>query len=144
MFKVSKMFIEDYEQIKDTFNEFDDFWSPENLKSELQAENREYVVVKDEEGLIVGFAGIILSVDDAEITNIVTKKDKRRQGIGSILINELIKISKEKGKDNISLEVNEENEHAIKLYEKNGFEVVGRRKNYYNNKNDAIIMTKYF
>ena len=72
MFKVSKMFIEDYEQIKDAFNEFDDFWSPENLKSELQAENREYVVVKDEEGLIVGFAGIILSVDDAEITNIVT------------------------------------------------------------------------
>lgn len=144
MFKVSKMFIEDYEQIKDAFNEFDDFWSPENLKSELQAENREYVVVKDKEGLIVGFAGIILSVDDAEITNIVTKKDKRRQGIGSILINELIKISKEKGKDNISLEVNEENEYAIKLYEKNGFEVVGRRKNYYNNKNDAIIMTKYF
>ena len=143
MFKVSKMLLEDFEEIKDKFNEFDDFWSPVNLESELKAENREYIVVKDEDE-IVGFAGIILSVDDAEITNIVTKKNRRREGIGTLLINELIRLSKEKGKDNISLEVNEENENAIKLYEKSGFQVLGRRKKYYNNKNDALIMTKYF
>lgn len=143
MFKVSKMRLEDFEKIKDNFNEFDDFWSPENLESELKAENREYIVVKDNDE-IVGFAGIILSVDDAEITNIVTKKNRRREGIGDILLNELINISKEKGKDNLSLEVNEENEYAIRLYEKNGFQVLGRRKKYYNNTNDAIIMTKYF
>jgi len=143
MFKVSKMLIEDCEKIKDKFDEFDDFWSFENLESELKAENREYIVAKDGKE-IVGFAGIIISLDDAEITNIVTKKDRRREGIGNALLNELIRISKEKGKDNLSLEVNEENEYAIRLYEKNGFQVLGRRKKYYNNTNDALIMTKYF
>lgn len=44
----------------------------------------------------------------------------------------------------ITLEVNEENEPAIKLYKKYGFNILGKRKNYYNNMHDAYIMTKYF
>ena len=47
-------------------------------------------------------------------------------------------------KDTISLEVNEINEPAINLYKKAGFEIVGKRKKYYDGKNDAIIMTKFF
>lgn len=44
----------------------------------------------------------------------------------------------------ITLEVNEKNLPAIHLYEKYGFEKVGIRKKYYDNKYDAYIMTKYF
>ncbi|MCI9366191.1 MAG: GNAT family N-acetyltransferase [Clostridia bacterium] len=44
----------------------------------------------------------------------------------------------------ITLEVNEENKPAIHLYEKYGFQTVGTRKRYYDNKFDAYIMTKYF
>ena len=47
-------------------------------------------------------------------------------------------------KKDISLEVNEENDAAINLYKKAGFEEVGIRKKYYNGKNNAIIMTKKF
>ena len=63
-------------------------------------------------------------------------------GIGSKLLEELIK----KAKDTstlITLEVNEENKPAIHLYEKYGFKLLGKRKNYYKD-NDALIMTKYF
>ena len=44
----------------------------------------------------------------------------------------------------ITLEVNVQNTPAIHLYEKYGFETIGKRKKYYNNQFDAFIMTKYF
>ena len=53
-------------------------------------------------------------------------------------------MAKEYEKDNISLEVNENNNAAIELYKKFNFEIVGCRKKYYNGKDNAIIMTKMF
>lgn len=138
------MTLEDYEKIKDILiEEFDDFWRPSILESELKSENSKYIVAK-ENGNIVGFAGIWFSPIDAEITNIVTKKTERKRGIGALLLGKLIEMAKEAEKDNISLEVNENNILAGMLYERAGFEVVGIRKNYYNGKDNAIIMTKYF
>lgn len=138
------MTLQDYEEIKDILiEEFDDFWRPSILESELKSENSKYIVAK-EDGNIVGFAGIWFSPIDAEITNIVTKKTERKRGIGTLLLDKLIKMAKEAGKDNISLEVNENNIAAGILYESAGFEIAGIRKKYYNGKDNAIIMTKYF
>ncbi len=138
------MTLKDYEDIKDILiDEFDDFWRPSILESELKSENSKYIVAK-ENGEIVGFAGLWFSPIDAEITNIVTKKTERKRGIGTLLLGKLIEMAKEEKKDNISLEVNENNIAAGILYESAGFEVVGIRKNYYNGEDNAIIMTKYF
>ncbi len=138
------MTLKDYEDIKDILiDEFDDFWRPSILESELKSENSKYIVAK-ENGEIVGFAGLWFSPIDAEITNIVTKKTERKRGIGTLLLGKLIEMAKEEKKDNISLEVNENNVAAGILYESAGFEVVGIRKNYYNGEDNAIIMTKYF
>lgn len=140
--EIQEMNMSDYEQIKDILQiEFDEFWTPSVLKSELESKNSKYVVAKLRNE-IIGFAGIIISPVNAEITNIVVRKDFRRKGVGSNLLNKLIEMSKENGKDEISLEVNEKNECAIDLYEKNNFEILGRRKKYYKNQDDAIIMTK--
>lgn len=137
------MNLEDYEEIKDILiDEFDEFWKPSILESELKSENSKYIVAK-ENGVIVGFAGLWFSPIDAEITNIVTKKSERKRGIASLLLDRLIEMAKEEKRDNISLEVNENNIPAGLLYEKAGFEVVGIRKKYYNGKDNAIIMTKY-
>lgn len=73
--------------------------------------------------------------------NIVVKKDNRNLGIGSKLLEEIIKISKSLKAKSITLEVNENNLPAIKLYKKYGFNQVGLRKKYYNNKDNAILMT---
>lgn len=73
--------------------------------------------------------------------NIVVKKNKRNEGIGSALLKETIHISTKLKAKTITLEVNKNNEPAIKLYKKYGFEQVGLRKKYYNNKEDAILMT---
>lgn len=55
------MTLEDYEEIKDVLLEdFDDFWKPSILESELKSENSKYVVAKVD-GNIVGFAGLWFS-----------------------------------------------------------------------------------
>ena len=144
MVKIEEMSLLDFEAIKDSLqSEFDDFWTESILKSELENENSKYIVAKENKN-IVGFAGIIILPDDVEITNIVTKKSERKKGIVNLLLDKLIIMARDTGKGNISLEVNEKNIIAINLYEKFGFETVGRRKKYYNQKEDAIIMTKNF
>ncbi len=139
---IEKMTIKDYEIIKDNLQEeFDEFWSASILKSELENKNSKYIVAKEGKK-ILGFAGIIILPDDVEITNIVTKKSERKKGIGNLLLDKIIEISRETKKEIISLEVNEKNSIAIKLYEKFGFKKVGLRRKYYKGIENAIIMTR--
>ena len=141
--EISTMNISDLDLIKDILlSDFDDFWNYNTFKNELLNPNSKYIVAR-KDNTIVGFAGIWKSVDDVHITNIVTAKNVRRQNIGSILLSNLINLAQnEKNITSITLEVNSNNIPAQKLYEKFGFEVVGLRKKYYNNTDDAIIYTK--
>lgn len=141
--KISRMTVSDLNEIEDIlFSDFDDFWNINTFKNELLNPNSKYIVAKiDNE--IVGYAGIWKAVDDVHITNIVTAKNFRRQNIGTILLSHLIEMAKAEPEiTSITLEVNCNNLPAKKLYEKFGFKVVGLRKKYYNNIDDAIIMTK--
>lgn len=141
MIEIKDMSLEHLENIKDVLNsEFDDFWNYNILKEELNSQNSCYIValLNNE---IVGFAGIKFIVNEADIMNIVTKKTFRNKGIGKLLLENLIQLAKSLNLTSITLEVNEENAPAIHLYKKFGFEILGIRKNYYQNK-DGIIMTK--
>ena len=132
----------DLSLIKDILiDDFDDFWTYDVLQEELNNPNSEYFVAKLENN-ILGFAGIWKSVDDVHITDIVVKKSNRQTGIGSKLLEKLIQTAKSQNFNSITLEVNEHNLPAINLYLKYGFKNVGFRKKYYNNKDNAIIMTK--
>lgn len=132
----------DLSLIKDILiDDFDDFWTYDVLQEELNNPNSEYFVAKLENN-ILGFAGIWKAVDDVHITDIVVKKSNRQTGIGSKLLEKLIQTAKSQNFNSITLEVNEHNLPAINLYFKYGFKNVGFRKKYYNNKDNAIIMTK--
>lgn len=138
---VEKMCLKDLDEIsKNLSTDFDDFWSYSIFESELKQDNSHYLVAKVNKK-IVGFAGIKLMVDSADLMNIVTKKQFRNQGIASILLEHIIKLVKKLNVNSIFLEVNSKNVYAIKLYEKYGFYIISRRKDYYIN-NDAIIMKK--
>ena len=122
-------------------SKFDDFWNIDILKDELKSQNSEFVCAKIE-NKVVGFAGIKIVLDTADIMNIAVKEDYRRQGIATLLLNNILDICNEKNIKTINLEVNEENFSAIRLYQKFGFKENGRRKKYYDNKFDAILMER--
>lgn len=121
-------------------SDFDDFWSFSTLKEELENENSSYIIGKIHNE-IIGFAGLKMIFDQADIMNIVIKKTYRNQGIGTLLLENLILLAKDLNISTLFLEVNEQNKPAIHLYEKLGFEKLGVRKKYYNN-NNGIIMKK--
>ena len=141
--KISKMIILDLENIKEFLHsDFDDFWSYDILKQELVCENSHFFVAKSD-NQIVGFAGVKIIIDEADIMNIVVKKDFRNNGIGSSLLDFLISYCQKLNLDTIILEVNENNLNAISLYSKFDFNKIGIRKNYYNGIDNAIIMSKF-
>ena len=141
MIEIYKMSLNDLENIKEILvSDFDDFWNYSTLKEELSNANSYYLVAKlDNE--ILGFAGIKYVLNDADIMNIVVKKSKRKSGIGSLLLKNIIELCKKLNVSTLFLEVNEKNLPAISLYKKFGFEEVGFRKNYYK-ENNAIVMKK--
>lgn len=142
---IEPMTTDDFETISPTLlSDFDDFWSVSTLKSELSNPDSYYFVAKDNEQ-ILGFAGIWKAVDQFHITDIVVKQNFRNRGIGSTLLEHLIKVSKSfDDVTSITLEVNEENISAQCLYKKYNFIPLGIRKNYYGVNKNAIIMTLTF
>ena len=144
-FEITKMTLNDLNSIQNILtSEFDDFWNYEILKSELESSNSYFFVAKNNSDEIVGFAGIKVIFDEADIMNIVVKKDFRNKKIGSLLLDHLISYSEKTNLKTITWEVNEINIPAIKLYEKFSFSKLGIRKKYYNGENNAIIMSKSF
>ena len=137
---ISQMSLQDFILISNTLTQdFDDFWSAETLLNELKNENSYYLVAKTDNN-IVGFVGIKKVLDEADIMNIVTKKDMRNLGIGSTLFKAIIDYCKNNGITKLTLEVSDKNLSAIHLYEKFGFKKIAKRINYYHNGDTAIIM----
>ena len=140
--QIEQMNIEDLLNISQIlYSDFDNFWTVETFKQELENPNTYYVVAKiDSE--IVGFGGIYQILNEMQLNYIVTKKEKRNLGIASQILDNLISFANTKNIEYITLEVNEKNTNAIKLYEKFGFKQIGLRKKYYNNIDNAILMQK--
>ncbi len=141
--QIRKMVLDDLNLIENNLeNDFDDFWSISIFKQELVNENSYYLVALLD-NKIVGFAGYMLILDEADITNIVVKKDMRNKKIATKLLSALLDTIYPIEKiETITLEVNENNKHAIHLYENFGFKKEGIRKNYYKNHENALILTK--
>lgn len=110
---------------------------------EVDFEDSEYEEEYEDCGTIVGYCGIIMAADEGDITNVSVKKEYQGQGIGAALVSELQNRVKELGIQKIFLEVRKSNAPALALYEKQGFEHMGIRKNYYSDPvEDAITMCR--
>lgn len=121
---------------------FPDPWSEKSIASELTNKLALWLVA-EENGIVAGYIGSQTVPDESDMMNVAVHPDFRRQGIAEALVNALCDALKEKGSVSLTLEVRASNDPAKALYEKLGFEQVGRRPNYYRNpKEDALILKK--
>jgi ribosomal-protein-alanine N-acetyltransferase len=91
--------------------------------------------------LILGFAGLWLMVEEAHIVTLAVREGQRRRGLGELLLIVAIEVAVAHGQQVMTLEVRRSNEAAVSLYEKYGFARAGVRSRYYDNREDALIMT---
>lgn len=141
--KICHMSQEDIDSIKENFSsDFDKFWSYETLAQDFKSNDSTYFASKTVDDIVIGFIGLKIVLDNADIMNIAVKKDHRNHGIGSLLLKQAILHAMSKNCMQIMLEVNSTNSPAISLYEKFCFQKISVRKKYYNQIDDAIIMQK--
>ncbi len=112
-----------------------------SLKQELENPNRLYLVAKNQEE-VIGYVGVNLLPDMAEILKIAVLEKFRQQGVGAQLLNSAINELRKRQLNQLQLEVNEHNLPAIAFYKKNGFGLVYTRKHYYANGANALILSR--
>lgn len=118
-------------------------WTEEDFKKALNDSHNIYIVV-DNGGEITGYCGLWSVLEEGQITNVAIRKDCRGFGVGTSMMEELIRTGMENGLTAFTLEVREGNGSARRLYEKLGFEEAGIRPNFYEKpKENAVIMWKY-
>ncbi|MEN9305106.1 MAG: hypothetical protein RLY76_374 [Actinomycetota bacterium] len=118
-------------------------WSAAQFREELFGvpKTRKYLVALSENE-IVGYGGIALAGDVADIHTLTVLPEFRRKRIASHMLKELEAWAQEKGVANFMLEMREGNTEAQPLYEKYGYSVISRRDNYYAPGIHALIMRK--
>jgi [ribosomal protein S18]-alanine N-acetyltransferase len=105
--------------------------------------SRHYVAAVDESGGLVGWAGVRVVGDEAEVLTVGVIPAARRQGVAGQLMADLLADAKRRGATAMYLEVRVDNEPARKLYEGDGFVKVGMRRGYYDGgRVDAVVMRR--
>ena len=120
---------------------FNSPWTLDFFKHELYNPVSFFYILKIQDKL-AGYVIFWIFEDEAHIVNIAIHPDYRKMGYGEHLLNWIFDFCRKKGALTISLEVNEINEAARQLYTKTGFKSVGRRTKYYEDRYDALILTK--
>lgn len=116
-------------------------WSLASFEQEMTTNPVARYLVAEEEGRLLGFAGVHIILDEGHITNIAVAEERRGQGIGSRLFGCLMQYAANLGVTYMTLEVRVSNQKAIRLYEQHGFFKVHVRKRYYeDNGEDALLM----
>lgn len=116
-------------------------WSQEGWEKSLNADHFLNVIIQGNE--IIGFSLYFKNAADsfAHLYKIVINKAYEGQKLGSKLLESSLNELKNLGIKEFYLEVEENNQSAIGLYKKFGFQSVHRKKNFYSNGDHALIMT---
>ena len=114
----------------------------QGYRNELEQNDlaRYSVLVSADASAIAGYAGHWVMADEMHISMIAVHPDWQRRGLGEVLLQHELVRACERAATLATLEVREGNAPAQRLYEKLGFAVVGRRKNYYKDTGEAAIL----
>ena len=121
-----------------------DSWSRSSYGQELaDTTYRHYVAAEDDHATLLGWAGVMVVREDAQILIVGVVPSHRRAGIGQALLDALLVEAKDRGATAVFLEVRTGNEAALALYRRNGFGDLRVRRGYYDNgRADAVEMQR--
>jgi [ribosomal protein S18]-alanine N-acetyltransferase len=122
---------------------FGQLWSAAQYQREFASENSDILILVDgDRQAILAYGCVWAIVDEAHITILAVHPDYRHQGFGQLMLWGLLVAAVDRELARATLEVRVDNTAALQLYEKFGFRVAGRRKKYYDNTDDALILWK--
>jgi len=120
-------------------------WSKEMFIEEMRNPLANCYVMRKEEVFklrVIGFICFRNVLEESELLNLCVHPDFRGQGIGKGLMQFYVEFSQSRGIKTFHLEVYSSNHSAIHLYRLFSYESSGKRKNFYQGKYDALLMTK--
>lgn len=117
-------------------------WTAEAFWSELaQPSTRWYVIAENLDGTLLGYAGLMVTGAEADIQTVAVAPAAQGQGTGRELVEALLSQAARRGATGVLLEVRADNDAAIRLYRRAGFEQISVRRRYYQPDDvDALIM----
>ena len=115
-------------------------WPEDSFRHEMTKNPAARYLVAEADGEIIGYAGAWIIIDESHITNVAVAEKARGRGLGRRLMEALLQYLSNLGAAYTTLEVRESNAAARGLYDSLGFIAVGRRKKYYENREDGLIM----
>lgn len=121
-------------------------WTRGNFSDSLNSGYSAWVLQENDE--IIGYALLMLVLDEAHLLNLSIAKQRQKQGLGRYLLEHMLKIAKSHKATNMFLEVRPSNISAIALYESMGFCEMAVRRGYYpadpkiskSGREDAVLM----
>jgi len=118
-------------------------WSRTNFSDSLSQGYHAWVL-RGQDRRLMGYFLIMGIVDEAHLLNVAVSRDWQGQGLGRLLVNQAVALSRGLGMESILLEVRPSNVRALEIYQRYGFSEIGRRKGYYpaanSTREDAIVM----
>jgi ribosomal-protein-alanine acetyltransferase len=118
-----------------------DAWSGAAVLGELEGPGRDAVVaVAGDE--VVGYAITLRSADLVDLQRIAVSPDHRRQGLARRLLEEVLDRARDEGADRMLLEVSASNTAALAFYAAADFVEIDRRRRYYRDGTDAVVMRR--
>lgn len=120
---------------------FSSQWPRSIFKAELKENPFAHYYIIKYEGKVVGYAGLWLLMEGAQVTNIAISSDYQGKRLGKALFSFIYQKAMTSGCESLSLEVRKSNEVAQNMYRQFGMTISGIRKEYYtDNREDALIM----
>jgi [ribosomal protein S18]-alanine N-acetyltransferase len=122
-------------------------WGWDAYHQELNASTESIMLVARVDPAAYGFelAGFIVArlvAGEMHVNNVAVRTQFRRSGLGAVLLETTLFEARKRGATVAHLEVRAGNQAAQALYQRSGFEVVGRRRKYYRNPvEDALLMS---
>jgi ribosomal-protein-alanine N-acetyltransferase len=116
-------------------------WTEQMLRMQLDPDSHVFLTAEADGG-VVGYIGMMYVLDEGYISNVAVHPDFRRRGVADALLDALEARARALLLSFLTLEVRQSNAPAVALYEKHGYRIAGRRRNYYEKPTeDALLMT---